>query len=201
MTTKESAKGQPVPVPKEPPDLIARRGKLLADLDTQHKSATGTVKVFMMKMIQVLKAMEPNAPLDEQLYQDFKDAFVRLSKDPAAIPIHPLILESIEYMQMRIAVLTPQFMSVAAEHQISVGKLPAVPAEGAAPAAAPAAPPAPGADVKRKGDGFEAGAPARKPMSLGEDAPPPPQSNQDKQQELESFKNWMKNPGLGKLKG
>jgi hypothetical protein len=201
MTTKEtSTKGQPVPVPKEPPELIARRGKLLGELENQQKSAAGTVKACMVKMVQVFKAMEPGTPLDEQLYQDFKDAFVRLAKDPAAIPVAPIFMECVEYMQARIAALAPQFQAVAAQHNITTGQ-PAPTAAAAAPTPAPA-PTAPAAP-KGAGDGFESGAASRKPMSLGGDAPvaPPSGEKQDKQEELESFKNWMKNPGLGKMKG
>jgi hypothetical protein len=198
MTTKET-KGQSIPVPKETPDMIARRGKLLGELDNQQKTATGAVKACMLKIMQVFKAMEPGTPLDEQLYQDFKDAFVRLSKDPAAIPVNPLFFECVEYMQTRIALLSPQFQTVAAQHNVTVGQQPAAAAPAPAAPAAPATPAAP----KRASDGFESSAPARKPMSLGDDAKVPPSAaeKQDKQEELESFKNWMKNPGLGKMKG
>ncbi len=195
MTTKDtSTKGQPVPVPKEPAELIARRGKLLGELENQQKSATGTVKGCMVKMIQVFKAMEPGSPLDEQLYQDFKEAFVRLANDPAAIPPPQIFMDCLEYMQARIAALAPQFPALSGQPQ-----------QAAAPAApAPAAPATPAAAPQRAGDGFESGAPARKPMSLGGDAPPPPAQEAPKakkEEELESFKNWMKNPGLGKMKG
>lgn len=204
MTTKDtSTKGQPVPVPKEPAELIARREKLLVKLDEQQKSATGNIKACMLKLIQVFNAMAPGSPLDEQLYQDFKEAFVRLSKDPAAIPPPPLFMECVEYMQARIAALAPQFQAVATQHNISTN-LPAAEAPAAAPAA-PAAPQA-GAPKAAAKDGFESGGASRKPMSLGgDDVPPPPQAQgaekKDKQEELESFKNWMKNPGLGKMKG
>ena len=198
MTTKETnTKGQPVPVPREPPEMIERRGKLLAELDNQQKSATGTIKAVMLKLMQVFKAMEPGSPLDEQLYQDFKDAFIRLSKDPAAIPVNPLFFECVEYMQSRITVLTPQFQAVATQYNVTIGQQSA--AAAPAPDAAAAAPAAP----KRASDGFESGAPVRKPMNLGAEPvlPPGGTEKQDKQEELESFKNWMKNPGLGKMKG
>ena len=39
------------------------------------------------------------------------------------------------------------------------------------------------------------------PAVTGAEAAPASGEKQDKQEELESFKNWMKNPGLGNMKG
>lgn len=193
MTTAK----EPVPVPKEPPELIAKRTKIVADLEKQAQSASGAVQAAMRKMIQVFKAMDPNAPLDEQLYADFKGAFARLATDPGALPPPPIFTECVEYLQARISALAPQFPTLAPQAAAMQATAPA-PAQGAAPAAA-------GVATKRGSDGFEGSSGgARKPMSLGGDAPPPPATQKDaqqKQQELESFKTWMKNPGLGKMKG
>ncbi|MFL5350578.1 MAG: hypothetical protein ACJ8AT_37885 [Hyalangium sp.] len=202
MSTKDS-KAQPIPVPKEPPEMIARRGKILAELEKQSKTATGNIKACMLKSVQVLKAMEPSAPLDEHLYRDFTEAFMRLTKDPAALPPPEIFLLTIEYMQERIAALSPQFTSSSAEHGIKAPAITAAAAPAAAaPAAAPAAPQAPAGKAAK--DGFESGGQPKKKMSLGgDDAPPPASSSSEskKQEELESFKTWMKNPGLGKMKG
>ncbi|HLL01358.1 MAG TPA: hypothetical protein VK539_12285 [Myxococcaceae bacterium] len=200
MSTKDQ-KASPIAVPQEPPELIARRGKILAELEKQSKSAQGNLKACMVKAMQVLKSMEPSMPLDEQLYSDMTEAFMRLTKEPAPPPPPEIFLTLVEYLQERIAVLSPQFAAVAAEHGIKVSPV-AVPSAAAAPAAAPAAPAAPTA--KGAQDGFESSAPAKKKMSLGgDDAPPPPGASSDtkKKEELESFKAWMKNPGLGKTKG
>jgi len=188
--------------------MIARRGKILAELEKQSKTAQGGIKACMLKSIQVLKAMEPSMPLDEQLYQDMTESFMRLTKDPAPPTPPEIFLTLVEYMQERISVLSPQYAAVAAEHEI---KLPApkapeaAAATAAAPAAAPGAPGAPGAPAaKGPGDGFESSGPAKKKLSLGgDDAPPPPSASPDtkKKEELESFKAWMKNPSLGKTKG
>ncbi len=189
--------------------MIARRGKILAEFEKQSKSAQGNIRACMLKSIQVLKAMEPSVPLDERLYQDFTEAFVRLSKDPAAIPPPEIFMTLLEYMQERITMLSPQYAAVAAEHDIKVPatKAPEVAAAAAAaPAPAPAAPP-PAPAAKTAKDGFESSGPAKKkPMSLGGDDTPPPPSTETspeakKKQELESFKTWMKNPALGKMKG
>jgi hypothetical protein len=207
MTTKDSStKAQAIAVPKEPPEMIARRAKILGELDKQSKGASGNVKACMLKSIQVLKSMEPSAPLDEKLYQDFTEAFMRLAKDPAALPPPEIFLSCIEYMQERIAVLSPAFTSVAAENEM---KAPAIKAPDAAAApAAPTASTATAAPAKASKDGFESTGSAKKKMSLGEEAAPPPAPTATaatpegkKQEELESFKTWMKNPALGKMKG
>lgn len=203
MSTKDQ-KASPIAVPQEPPELIARRGKILAELEKQSKNAQGNLKACMLKAMQVLKSMEPSMPLDEQLYSDMTEAFMRLTKDPAPPPPPEIFITLVEYMQERISVLSPQFAAVAAEHEIKVSPV-AVPAAAAASAAAPATPAAPAAPAaKGSKDGFESSAPAKKKMSLGgDDAPPPPGASSDtkKKEELESFKAWMKNPGLGKTKG
>jgi hypothetical protein len=201
MSTKDQ-KASPIAVPQEPPELIARRGKILAELEKQSKNAQGNLKACMLKAMQVLKAMEPSMPLDEQLYSDMTEAFMRLTKEPSPPPPPEIFITLVEYMQERISVLSPQFAAVAAEHDIKVSPVAAPAAAAAAPAAAPAAPAAPAA--KGPQDGFESSAPAKKKMSLGgDDAPPPPGASSDtkKKEELESFKAWMKNPGLGKTKG
>lgn len=204
MSTKDS-KASPIAVPQEPPEMIARRGKILAELEKQSKTAQGGIKACMLKSIQVLKAMEPSMPLDEQLYQDMTESFMRLTKDPAPPTPPEIFLTLVEYMQERISVLSPQYAAVAAEHEI---KLPApkAPEAAAAAAAAPAAAPAASGSPSAKGpaDGFESSGPAKKKLSLGgDDAPPPPSASPDtkKKEELESFKAWMKNPSLGKTKG
>lgn len=204
MSTKDP-KASPIAVPQEPPEFIARRTKLIAELEKQSKSAQGGIKACMLKSIQVLKAMEPSMPLDEQLYSDMTEAFMRLTKDPAPQQPPEIFLTLMDYMQERISVLSPQYAAVAADNEI---KLPlvkgseAAAATAAAPAAAPAAPAAPAA--KGAKDGFESSGPAKKKLSLGgDDTPPPPGASSDtkKKEELESFKAWMKNPGLGKTKG
>jgi len=183
--------------------MIERRGKILADLEKQSKSAQGNIKACMLKSIQVLKAMEPSMPLDERLYQDFTEAFLRLVNDPTPQPAPPIFMTLVDYMQERISVLSPKFAAVAAEHNIKVPASKAPEAAAAAPAA-PAAQAAQAQSAKGPKDGFESSGPAKKKMSLGgDDAPPPPSASGDtkKKEELESFKAWMKNPSLGKTKG
>jgi hypothetical protein len=198
-----------IAVPREPPEMIARRGTILADFEKQSKTATGNIRACMLKSIQLLKSMEPSMPLNEQMYKDFTDAFMRLASDPAALPPPEIFLSLVEYMQERIAILAPKFAEVAAEHDIKVNPI-KPPEAAAAPAATPAAaapPPAPAAKGgKSAKDGFESSAPAKKKMNLGgDDAPAPPSASSEaekkKKEELESFKTWMKNPGLGKMKG
>ncbi|WP_224369371.1 hypothetical protein [Hyalangium versicolor] len=205
MAPKDS-KAPMIAVPTEPPEMIARRGKILAELEKQLKTASGNIKACMLKSTQVLKAMEPSMPLDERLYQDFVEAFARLAKDPAALPPPDIFLTLVEYMQERISVLSPQFAQVAADNDIKVPAPKATEAAAAAAAAPPPAPPPPaaGPPTKAAKDGFESSSAPKKKMSLGgDDAPPPPSSSSEakKKEELESFKTWMKNPSLGKMKG
>lgn len=201
MAPKDSSSKAPVPVPQESADMIARRGKILAELEKQVTSASGTVKACMLKSIQVLKSMEPAVQLDERLYQDFTGAFMRLAKEQANTAPPEIFMTLIEYMQERITALSPQFVATAAAHDM---KAPAIKVpEGAAPAAAP--PPAAAAPAAAKGakDGFESSGKAKKMSLGGDEAPAAPAASRDaeKKEELESFKTWMKNPGLGKMKG
>ncbi|MFP2901530.1 hypothetical protein ACLEQD_35145, partial [Corallococcus sp. 4LFB] len=57
-------------------------------------------------------------------------------------------------------------------------------------------------------DAFESSSAAKKRAVLTGDVPPPPSvaaakppDAQEVQKDMESFKAWMKNPALGKLKG
>jgi hypothetical protein len=71
--------------------------------------------------------------------------------------------------------------------------------------AAPAASPG----VKKAQDGFEGGSSKPSKMTLNPETAAPPKAPaapasaeaKSEQQQLESFKTWMKNPSIGKLKG
>ncbi len=178
--------------PEAPADLVAKREPIAAELENQAKSATGTLQQVMRKMAALLANTKPGASLSFQLYQDVKDAFSRhlneASKTPALANMPPILVESVEWMQAYL-----EARGFAAENA------PAATATAAPAAKAPAAkaPVAGGAK-----DAFETG--GKKHAALTGDVPPPPAAQPDvkaEQKDLESFKAWMKNPSLGKLKG
>ncbi|WAM28900.1 hypothetical protein [Myxococcus sp. NMCA1] len=178
--------------PEAPPELVAKRERLVTELENQAKSATGTLQQVMRKMSSLLGNTKPGASLSFQLYQDVKDAFTRhlneATKTPALATMPPVLVESVEWMQAYLNARGFSTDEAAAS----------APAATAAPAAAPKAPAGPGGAK----DAFETS--SKKHASLTGDVPPPPAAPPDvkaEQKDLESFKAWMKNPSLGKLKG
>jgi hypothetical protein len=183
----------PEPLP-EPADLAAKREQLVAGLDKAAKNFTGTLQQVLRKSHQLLHNTKPDGHLDEQLYQDVKDAFQRYSTDRAAPGAPPVLMEFIEWLQSYVTARPP---TVSAQGT----PIAAAPPAAAAPAGAPPMAARSGGGAK---DGFESG-PAKPRTSLvSGEAPPPPNKPLDpksEQQQLESFKAWMKNPSLGKTKG
>ncbi|QSQ18668.1 hypothetical protein JY651_25220 [Pyxidicoccus parkwayensis] len=176
--------------PDAPAELVAKRDRIIPELEKQAKTATGTLQQVMRKMAALISNTKPGAALDGRLYQDVKDAFSRhlseAEKNPALAAMPPVLVESVEWMQAYLNArgFSPESASAPA---------------AAAPAKAPAAGKAAAAGPK---DAFESG--GKKHASLTGEAPPPPAAPLDakkEQKELESFKAWMKNPSLGKLKG
>ena len=183
--------------PDAPPELVAKRERLVTELENQAKSASGTLQQVMRKMSALLANTKPGASLSFQLYQDVKDAFSRhlseAGKNPALANMPPVLVESVEWMQA--------YLNARGFATDQAAAAPAATATATAPAAAkaPGAPAAGGAK-----DAFESG--GKKRASLTGDVPPPPAvanppDVKAEQKELESFKAWMKNPSLGKLKG
>ncbi|MFP2962182.1 hypothetical protein ACLEPN_31470 [Myxococcus sp. 1LA] len=178
--------------PEAPAELTGKREKLITELENQAKSASGTLQQVMRKMSALMANTKPGASLNFQLYQDVKDAFSRhlneAQKTPALANMPAILVESVEWMQAYL-----NARGFAADEAPA-----AAPTATAAPAAAPKAPAAPGGAK----DAFETS--SKKHASLTGDVPPPPSSPPDvkaEQKDLESFKAWMKNPSLGKLKG
>ncbi|WP_426750670.1 hypothetical protein [Myxococcus sp. Y35] len=176
--------------PEAPPEILAKREGIITELENQAKSATGTLQQVMRKMAGLLANTRPGSSLNFQLYQDVKDAFSRhlneASKTPALATMPPVVTEAVEWMQAYLAA-----------RGFATEDAPAA----AAPVAAPAPAPAAGAPKGAK-DAFETS--SKKHGALTGDVPPPPSVQPDvkaEQKELESFKAWMKNPSLGKLKG
>ncbi|AKJ05814.1 hypothetical protein ATI61_110435 [Archangium gephyra] len=201
MSKKQNA-NEEYPLPTEPPELVAKREKLLAALEKQAKTATGTAQPVLRKMHELVASTKVGVPLNANLYNEVKEAFVRFTKDPV-LPPPTIIMEVVEFMQERLAAVgfTGQMEWPEGAPPVPAGFVGALlegaPASGGAPAA-PAQRPAAG--VK---DGFEGSSSQRK-MTLNPETAPAPAASTDpksEQQQLESFKTWMKNPALGKVKG
>ncbi|WP_375760690.1 hypothetical protein [Corallococcus exercitus] len=184
------------PLPPEPPELTAKREKLLVELDEQSKAATGVFQQVLRNMRKLVASGAPTAPLDQQLYTDVKDALTRFMKEPI-LPPPPILGQVVEYLQFRISTygMTIQKMALEINPEIA-GKMAIQPPGGApAPAAAPAAS---RASPKGPSDGFESSSKGKMTLNPEFAGTPDPKAEQ---QQLESFKAWMKNPALGKLKG
>jgi hypothetical protein len=171
--------------PAAPNEILAKRDQIIAELEKAAKDTTGTLQQVLRKMVTLLTSTKPGVPHSNQALQDVKDAFTRYSQDPEALakPRPAILMESVEWMQAYLA---------------SRG----FPVQAASASAAPApAASKPAAGAKGGKDSFESGG-AQRARSLTGEAPPPPAGQQNESQEqLESMKNWMLNPGLGKVKG
>lgn len=202
MSKKQNA-NEEYALPTEPPELVAKREKLLAALEKQAKTATGTAQPVLRKMYELLTNTKVGSPLNVNLYNEVKDAFVRFTKDPV-LPPPTIIMEVVEFLQERLVAVgfTGQMEWPEGAPPVPAGFVGAL-LEGAPAAAAPAA------KAQRPGaagvkDGFEGSGAQRKGMTLNPETAPAPAAPADaksEQQQLESFKTWMKNPALGKVKG
>ena len=200
--SKKPTANEEYPLPTEPPELVAKRDKLLAALEKQAKTATGTAQPVLRKMHELLANTKVGAPLNVNLYNEVKDAFVRFTKDPV-LPPPTIIMEVVEFLQERLVAVgfTGQMEWPEGAPPIPAGFVGALLEGAPAASSAPAAPAArSGAGVK---DGFEGSSSQRKMTLNPETAPAPaaPSDAKSEQQQLESFKTWMKNPALGKVKG
>ena len=197
--SKEKSKSE-YPVPVESPELVAKRDRLLSALEKESKTATGAAQQVLRKMFDLLSNTKVSAPLNLGLYTDVKNAFVRFMKEPVTGPPPAIIMECVEFMQERLVAV-----GFTGQMEWPEGAPPLPPefnkpmTAEAAPAPAPAAP-APRAAASSK-DGFEGGGAQRRLTLNPETAAPPPSDPKSEQQQLDSFKAWMKNPALGKVKG
>jgi len=198
----QNPKKEKYPVPPEPQELVEGREKLLVELERQEKSAQGTFLQVIRTMKMVLSSMEPGMPSDERLYGDATSAFKRFMKDPI-LPVPPVLGMVVEYLSLRLNTYGMTIQNAVKEMNPEMhAKLAFTPpsARTAAAAPAPAAAPAAASSGKGPKDGFDSA--TNRPLSLDPDAAPAgPADPKKEQQNLESFKAWMKNPSLGKLKG
>ena len=171
-----------MPMPKRPArpsDPFAWRDQLIAELESAVKTATGSVQPVLQKLLAVVSNSRPGGSLDRQLFQDLQESFGRFSQDrSAAAP--PVIMESLEWIQ--ICFIAPSSASSSSSSSAGAAAKPA-------------------GVVKGGKDSFDSGA-AQRARSLTGDIPLTPGAPKEKPQEqLESIKNWLMNPGLGKVKG
>jgi len=197
--------------PPEPPELAAERERLIPEVEKQAKAATGTAQPLLRKFHELMLHTRPGAPFELQIYQDVKDAFMRFMKDPV-LPPPAIIMQCVEYMQKRLVAFgftgqmqLPEGVQPPPPSVMGPSLLQGVQVPAAGGATAPMAPAAPAS--KKAQDGFEGSGSKPSKMTLNpETAAPPPGAPttpdaKSEQQQLESFKTWMKNPSIGKLKG
>jgi hypothetical protein len=188
--------------PPEPPELAAERDRLLPELEKQAKTATGSAQAVLRKLHELVLHTRPGAPFDYQIYADVKTAFERFMKDPV-LPPPAIIMPCVEFMQKRLVAF-----GFTGKMELPPGAPPPPPGVVGSIATSnvtPAAPSAPAAPQARGGskDGFEGSSKPPGGLTLNPEtaAPPPGTEQKAESQQLESFKTWMKNPSVGKVKG
>jgi len=202
MSTQDPKKKKKYPIPPEPQEIVEMREKLLVELGRQEQSAQGTFLQVVRTTKMLVSSTAPGAPVDERLYGDVTSALQRFMKDPV-LPVPPVLGMVVEYLSYRLNTygMTVQNAVKEMNPELHAKMAFTPPPMGTAPATpAPAPAPAPASSAKGPKDGFESA--AKRPLSLDPDAAPAGSADPKKeQQNLESFKAWMKNPSLGKLKG
>jgi hypothetical protein len=188
--------------PPEPPELAAERDRLLPELERHAKAATGATQAVLRKLHELIAHTKPGAPFDFQIYSDVKTAFERFMKEPV-LPPPPVIMQCVEFMQKRLVAF-----GFTGKMELPPGAPPPPPGmvgsiSGAGSAATAPSAPAAASSPRGAQDGFEGSAKPQGGLALNPEAVPPPPAPEGKgeQQQLESFKTWMKNPNVGKLKG
>lgn len=177
----------PSALPTEPPELVAERERLLAELEKQAKTATGAAQAVLRKLHEVVTHTKPGVPTDFQLYTDAKLAFERFMKEPV-FPPPAVIMQTVEFMQKRAIAL-----GWTGQMQLPKGAPPPPPGlvgsiSGASSATAASGKPAPRGGAR---DGFEGGSGAQGSVALNPAGGTP----------VESSQAPLKNPGSGNVRG
>ncbi|MCP3060550.1 hypothetical protein LXT21_17345 [Myxococcus sp. K38C18041901] len=197
MSTQKAKMGA---LPPEPAALVEKREKLLAELEKQSKTAEGSFLQVVRTMKMLVSSTTPGAPFDERLYGDVSSALERFMANPI-LPVPPTLGMVVSYLSERLSTYGMSIQNAVKEANPEFAEKYAFAPPGAQPAAAPAPAAARPAGPAGAKDGFESGS-GRRGLSLDPNAAPPaPADPKKEQQQLESFKAWMKNPSLGKLKG
>lgn len=174
MTTNTEKIAVPAEMPPEAPaELHAKREKIVAGLDAEAKTATGTMQQVLRIMSQVLNNCRPGADIDSNLDNSMRTAFQRLEAEGATTPWPTVLVQSIEWMQSYLDARGFPLKEEAA-----------------------ASKPAPAAAVQGAGarDVFEK---ASTKISLTGEQPIATGGTSAEG----GLKNWQLNPGLGKVRG
>lgn len=87
----------------EPPELVERRQRLLAELTSQSASATGALQQLFSTVREVFLAMQPDMPFKASLSEDFSRALKRYAQEPSNLnPPPPLLSECMSYLHDRL---------------------------------------------------------------------------------------------------
>jgi hypothetical protein len=163
-----------------PAELLTKRDQLLVDLEKAAKAAThSTLQQVLQKMLVLVLATKHGTPLNGEACREIQEAFLKFADDPTTSRLPQALTDALAWLERYIVA--------------SVALLP----KGAQAQLMESAP----EPVKRGKDSFESSAKPRRtlseelPATVGAADPVKPQP------QGESFKAWMKNPGLGKLKG
>jgi hypothetical protein len=86
----------------EPEALVRRRERLLAELDNQIKSSTGLLQQLLGKLQGLLQSMQPQAPFNSRIAEEFSQVLAAYVADPATPkPPPPLVGECMTYLRER----------------------------------------------------------------------------------------------------
>ncbi|AGC44161.1 hypothetical protein MYSTI_02845 [Myxococcus stipitatus DSM 14675] len=98
MSTQKPKVG---PMPPEPAELVAKREKLLVELEAQSKTAQGTYLQVVRTMKMLVSSTVPGTPFDERLYGDVSSALQRFMADPI-FPVPPMLGLVVTYLSERL---------------------------------------------------------------------------------------------------
>jgi len=87
----------------EPPELVAWRKRLLAELTAKASSSTGPLQQMVITLREIFLAMEPEVPFKPGLAEEYSRALQSFGQNPAALDPPPaLISECMSYMRERV---------------------------------------------------------------------------------------------------
>lgn len=95
----------------EPPELLERRQRLLAELHSQIPTSTGALEQVLIALREVLLAMQPEVPFKAELSEEFARALKRFGQNPASLDPPPALLaECMSYLRERMESMGAGYM-------------------------------------------------------------------------------------------
>jgi hypothetical protein len=194
----------PVPAempPQAAPDHLAKRDRLIVELEKAAKESTGSLQGVLRKLGTMLNGTKPGMPYNPQAMNDVKAAFTRYASDTTVTTHPPVLMEAVEWMQTYLAQrgFPANQPGAATAGAATAGAAPSGTARstGSRPALTPSA--------KGAKDGFDSRSTASHAQTIGGEAPLNPGQSTEQRQQLDSMKetlkNWQLNSQLGKVKG